>query len=330
MWIKCQFFVFLSHLFRKKPIIAHRAGNGIQHQQVLLNRMNSPVPEKRYDLHCHSTASDGELTPTELVAYAAGCGIDVLALTDHDDLSGLAEAARVARQHSIEFVTGVEISTTWNKQLVHIVGLNFDPGNSSLRAGLEKLRQERESRGEKIAARLAKRGIPDALAGARRFANGQILSRTHFARYLVEAGYSKNANDAFKRHLGDGKPANVAGQWAALEEAVAWITAAGGVAVIAHPARYRLSATKLRRLIEEFKCCGGQGIEVVSGTQDNNDTRNMAEYARRYDLYASVGSDYHGPSQTWSGMGKQPPLPSQCVPVWRLWESPAIGSAATA
>ena len=287
--------------------------------------MSTQHLEKQYDLHCHSTASDGELTPTELVEYASRCGINVLALTDHDDTSGLQEASQIAANHNIEFISGVEISTTWNGRLIHIVGLNFDACNLTLQQGLQNLRDQREERGEKIAQKLDKRGIKDALLGAKQFSNGQILSRTHFARYLVEAGYSKNLNDAFKKHLGDGKPAYVASEWAALEDTVTWIKAAGGVAVIAHPARYKLSATKLRLLISDFKACGGEGFEVVSGSQDNNEMRNMAEYARRYELYASVGSDYHGPSQAWLGMGKQPPLPKDCVPIWDLWEASNTG-----
>ncbi len=282
-------------------------------------------PSKKYDLHSHSTASDGELTPTALVAYAIGCGVDVLALTDHDDTSGFQEACQAAQKGGIELIAGVEISATWKgKHLVHIVGLNIDPLDGALQRGLSGLRLQREERGVRMAERLEKRGISDALAGARQFSKGNILSRTHFARYLVEAGYVKNINDAFKRHLGDGKPAYVASEWADLETVVGWITAAGGVAVIAHPARYKLSATKLRLLIEEFKSCGGVGIEVVSGSQDKKEVRSMAEYARRYELYASIGSDYHGPSQTWSGMGKQLPLPDGCVPIWHLWEKPSI------
>ncbi|HGX93252.1 MAG TPA: PHP domain-containing protein [Candidatus Tenderia sp.] len=286
-----------------------------------MSAKNYPNPDKKYDLHSHSTASDGELTPTELVEYALECGVDVLALTDHDDTSGFQEAARAAQKGDIELIAGVEISTTWNKRLVHIVGLNIDPSAPALQAGLENLRGQRMERGARMAERLEKRGIPDALAGARQFSNGNILSRTHFARYLVEAGYVKNVNDAFKRHLGDGKPAYVASDWAELDEVVGWINAAGGVAVIAHPARYKLSATRLRLLIEDFKACGGVGLEVVSGSQDKKDTRNMAEYARRYGLHASVGSDYHGPAQSWSGMGKQPPLPEGCIPIWQLWEN---------
>ncbi len=285
-----------------------------------MSTQNYPVSQKQYDLHSHSTASDGELTPAELVAHAARCGVDVLALTDHDDTSGFQEAAQAARTEGIELIAGVEISTTWGKHLVHIVGLNIDPDNATLQAGLKNLRLQREERGARMAQRLEKRGVGGALAGARRFANGNILSRTHFARYLVEAGHAKNINDAFKRHLGDGKPAYVASAWAELAEVVAWIRGAGGVAVIAHPARYKLSATKLRLLIEDFKACGGAGLEVVSGSQEKKETRNMAEYARRYELYASMGSDYHGPSQSWLGMGKQPPLPDGCVPVWQAWE----------
>ncbi len=282
--------------------------------------MSSQLRTRNYDLHSHSTASDGELAPQALVEHAAANGVEVLALTDHDDTSGLAAARARALELGIGFVAGVEISALWRGRGIHIVGLAFDPGDPALRHGLATLRERRQRRGEEIGRRLEKCGIEGALEGARRYANGEILSRTHFARHLLEQGHVKSLNDAFRRYLGDGKRAHVSCQWATLEEAVGWITGAGGVAVVAHPARYKLTATKLRELLYDFREVGGAAIEVVSGSQDVNQTRALAEHARRFGLLASRGSDYHGPSQPWIGMGRLPPLPEGCDPVWRLWE----------
>jgi len=275
---------------------------------------------KRYDLHCHSIASDGELSPTELVAYAHGCGVEVLALTDHDVTDGYIEAAAEARRLGLEFIAGVEISVTWGKHLLHIVGLNFDVENAPLQAGLAELRQRRSGRAEEMDRRLAKLGIADALEGAQAYVHGQIVSRTHFARFLLERGHVKTMQAAFDRYLGERKKAYVPTEWTTLEQALAWITGAGGHAVIAHPARYKLSATKLRLLCDEFKQMGGAALEVISGRQDANITKNMVDYAQRYQLRASIGSDYHGPSQSWSNMGQMPPLPEACRPIWGLWQ----------
>ena len=274
---------------------------------------------KQYDLHCHSTASDGELSPTALVKYAAESGVDVLALTDHDVTDGLVEATAEAQRRNLTFYSGVEISVSWGKHLVHIVGLNFDVENRQLQNGLASLRELRGGRAEEIARRLEKIGIEGSLQGAKSFANGQILSRTHFARYLLQTGHVKTMQESFDRYLGAGKRAYVPIEWASLKQAVEWITSAGGQAVIAHPGRYKLSATKLRRLIEDFKDAGGVGLEVISGSQDINMTKNLADYVGRYELFASIGSDYHGPSQVWRKMGCMPMLPKGCEPIWNLW-----------
>ncbi len=274
---------------------------------------------RQYDLHCHSTASDGELTPVELVKHAVECGVDVLALTDHDVTDGLSAAAEEARRHDLEFISGVEISANWNGNLIHIVGLNFDVENSQLQDGLAGLREQRTERAAEMARLLTKAGMPGSLEGAQSFSSGQILSRTHFAQFLLQAGHIKTMQEAFDRYIGAGKPAYVAAEWTSLKQAVDWITAAGGQAVIAHPGRYKLSATKLRQLIEAFKAAGGKGLEVISGKQDINMTRNLADYIIRYQLFASVGSDYHGPSQVWRNMGKMPTIPKGCQPIWNLW-----------
>ncbi len=277
---------------------------------------------KKYDLHCHSTASDGELSPEELMQYAAAKGVQAIALTDHDVTDGLKPAAQAAAKLGLELISGVEISVSWGKHLIHVVGLNFDMDNAVLQQGLAGLRQQRDLRAEKMAQRLQKRaGIENVLEGVRRYSKGQILSRTHFAQFLYREGHVKSLQNAFDRYLGDGKPVYIKSEWRPLEDAVGWITGAGGVAVIAHPARYKLSATKLRALVEDFKAAGGIGIEVVSGSQNKNDSRNIAEYAKRYELMASVGSDYHGPSQSWLKMEAIPTLPADCVPIWQSWDA---------
>ena len=273
-----------------------------------------------FDLHSHSIASDGTLSPTELVQRAHAQGVDVLALTDHDGTGGLEEAGLVARELGLQFVAGVEISVSWNGVTFHIVGLNIDPSHTGLQAGLSKLRSFREERAEEISLRLAKHGIEGALEGAKAFASGQILGRTHFARFLVEQGHAKDMRKVFKKFLVHNRPGYVSGEWATLEDALSWIHDSGGQAVIAHPARYRLSATRLRQFMQEFKDAGGDGLEVVSGSHSAGDVQGMAQYAKRFELLASCGSDYHGPEQPWIELGKLPALPEGCTPIWQNWD----------
>lgn len=273
-----------------------------------------------YDLHTHSTASDGTLSATELVRRAHTRGVDVLALTDHDVTAGLDEAYTAAGELGLLLVPGVEISVTWNHQTVHIVGLNIDPANEALQKGLAGLRAVRDARAEEIGKSLERHGIAGAYAGAGAYARGPILSRTHFARFLLEQGYARDMQQVFKHFLSHGKPGDVPVAWATLQEAVAWIRASGGQAVIAHPARYRLSLPRLRLLLEEFKHCGGTGIEVLSGSQGHDDCLAMTSYARQFGFFASCGSDYHGPENPWVDLGGLPDLPSGCVPVWKQWQ----------
>ena len=272
-----------------------------------------------YDLHTHSTASDGTLTPAELVARAAAAGVTVLALTDHDTTAGIAEATAAALEHGIRLIAGVEISATWGERTVHIVGLGVAVDAPELATGLAELRTFRAWRAEEIGRRLAKHGIDDAYEGARRFSNGSLIGRTHFARFLVQCGLAADTNDVFKRFLTHGKPGHVAGQWASLEAAVSWIRAAGGQAVIAHPGRYRLTHTRLLRFIREFRGVGGAALEVVTSTHSRDDILNFARLAREQQLLASVGSDFHAPEHAWLQLGRLPPLPTSCVPVWRDW-----------
>lgn len=275
-----------------------------------------------YDLHSHSTVSDGGLSPEGLVRRASEKGIDVLALTDHDVTDGLPAAAEAAQQAGLHLIPGVEVSVTWNKQTVHILGLNIDAGSDSLQQGLRRLREFRQWRAGEIARQLAKAGIEGALEGARKYASGALISRTHFAHFLVEQGYAKDARQVFKKYLIRNKPGHVSGEWATLEEAVSWINTAGGQAVIAHPARYKLTSSKFRKLVEEFKHHGGEGIEVVSSSHSDADCQAMARYAEHYELLASRGSDYHGPEHPWVELGRIPALPDNCSPIWGNWSLP--------
>lgn len=275
---------------------------------------------RRYDLHTHSFHSDGTLSPAALVARAHANGVDVLALTDHDVTDGLAEARVTAERLGLSLVPGVEISVTWQSQTIHVVGLDVNPDDPALQLGLARLREFRNWRAEEIGRRLQKKRIEGAYEGAARRVHGAIISRTHFAHFLVEQGYVRSPQQAFKQFLLRGKPGYVPGEWAPLAEAVGWIRGAGGIAVIAHPARYKLSAVKLRRLFDEFKECGGAAIEVISGSHLPEMNRHFAGVAVEQGFLASIGSDYHGPEKPWVDLGRLPPLPESCVPVWRDWE----------
>jgi 3',5'-nucleoside bisphosphate phosphatase len=278
------------------------------------------------DLHTHSTASDGTLSPTELVRRAGAAAVDVLALTDHDSVAGVAEATSAADAVGLSLIPGVEVSVTWEASTVHIVGLGVDTGNAALQAGLAGLQRFRAWRAEEIGRRLARVGIPSAYERAHALSNGKLISRTHFARFLVESGRCRNLQAVFRNYLVSGKPGYVSGEWAALNDAIAWIRGAGGQAVIAHPARYKMSRSKLRRLVGAFKDAGGDAIEVVSGSHDRSDYPAMARLARDFALLASAGSDYHGPENPWISLGRVPRLPPDCQPVWHDW--PLIRGAA--
>lgn len=272
----------------------------------------------KVDLHCHSTISDGLLPPAELVCRAAANGVEVLCLTDHDELSGLAEAARAAQQTGVRLLSGVEISVTWRDTTIHIVGVGIDPGDAQLAAGLADVRSGRQARAVRMAQALDAIGIHGALEGAARYArNPALIGRTHFARFLVEQGVSADVRSVFERYLAYGKPGYVPHQWASLERAVQWIVAAGGVAVIAHPGRYRLSTRGRRRFFEDFRDLGGRGIEVMSGAHNANQCREYARVARHYGFAASCASDFHGPGESETDLGGVQPLPEDLRPVWK-------------
>ena len=272
------------------------------------------------DLHSHSTYSDGTLTPTELVARAHERGVKTYALTDHDELSGLAEARAQAEACGMTFVDGVEISVSWQTETLHIVGLNIDPQHAEIDDGLRAARAGRGARAERIAADLERVGIDGALEGAKRYArNPNLLSRAHFARDMVARGIVKDTNAAFKRYLTAGKPGYVEHQWATLAEAVRWIRTAGGVAVIAHPGRYKLINREREALLGEFRDLGGAAVEVVTGSHTTEQYAVWARYAQRYGLQASVGSDFHGPGESYLDLGKLPDLPYGLTPVWEAF-----------
>lgn len=274
----------------------------------------------RCDLHSHSTTSDGTLSPTELVLRAHEKEVEVFALTDHDATEGLHEAATVADKLGLKFVPGIELSVTWSHQTIHIVGLGINPDDEILNNGLKALREFRARRGEEIAQKLEQKGLENPLEGAKKYANGEILSRTHFARYLVEQGKAKDIRQVFKRYLVQGKPGYVAGKWASLEEALSWIHGAGGVAVIAHPARYKISATRLRQLIVEFKELGGIGFEAISGSHSPDEESRMALLANQFELYISKGSDFHSPDNVFRELGYLPDIPEGSRPIWHSEE----------
>jgi len=272
-----------------------------------------------FDFHCHSVVSDGLLPPAELARRAAGNGVDFWALTDHDDLGGLAEASTAAREAGMTFVNGVEISIEWRELPIHIVGLGFDASHPALCDGLHCLRLGRVERARRMSDSLAAIGIPGVFEGAMGYAgNPSLISRAHFARYLVEIGIAKDVQSVFQYYLTPGKPGYVDHRWATLEEAVGWIHAAGGVAVVAHPARYRISNGDLRRFLGEFKDVGGDGIEVVCGSHTTEHVLHFARLARHFEFHASRGSDFHGPEESYVDLGRLPGLPEDLKPVWRL------------
>jgi predicted metal-dependent phosphoesterase TrpH len=272
------------------------------------------------DLHSHSTASDGLLKPEELVARAVANGVEMLALTDHDGVSGLAEARARAESEGVRFIDGVEISVTWEGSTVHIVGLQIDPLDPVLRSGLESIREGRAKRAEKMGESLAAAGIPGSFAGAKVYAeNPDLISRSHFARHLVKTGQAADVKSVFQRYLVKGKPGFVQHEWASLGDAVNWIRASGGIAVVAHPGRYRFSKPELHAFLAQFRDSGGEGIEVVTGSHSPEQYVEFARISREFGLRASRGSDYHGKGESKADLGALPQLPDDLKPVWHDW-----------
>ncbi|MFC5498225.1 3',5'-nucleoside bisphosphate phosphatase [Caenimonas terrae] len=271
------------------------------------------------DLHCHSVVSDGTLTPEELAARAAANGVELWALTDHDETGGQQRARAAAHANGMKYLTGTEISVTFASQTVHIVGLGFDAEDPRMLQGLVATRGGRGARAMEMSDELAKVGIVNAYEGALRYVgNPELISRTHFARYLVECGACKDTNEVFRRFLTEGKPGFVPHRWASLRDAVQWISAAGGVAVIAHPARYKFSANEEYALFSEFKAHGGRGVEVITGSHTAAEYVKYGETAREFGLAASRGSDFHSPGESHTDLGRLPYLPGALTPVWEL------------
>lgn len=274
---------------------------------------------RKPDLHCHSRQSDGVLTPAELAGRAHTRGVDLWALTDHDEVSGVAQAREAARAHGMAFLPGVEISVTWANKTVHVVGLGFDEAHPVLCQGLANLRHQRDERAFEIAARLAAVGFEGTYEGAlKHVQNPALVSRTHFARHLFEAGYVSSMQAAFDQYLGERGVAYVPTVWASLENAVQWIVSAGGVAVIAHPGRYSYSALQFDALFNEFRDLGGQAIEVNTGSHRPDENVQYAQVARDYGFLASCGSDFHGPTESRHDLGSMPALPTDLTPVWQV------------
>lgn len=269
------------------------------------------------DLHCHSVVSDGTLSPEELALRAHQNGVHLWSLTDHDVLGGQARAQDAALNLGMEYVSGVEISISWMGQTVHIVGLGFDPSNVILQDGLRATRDGREERARQMAAQLAQIGIENSYEGALKFAgNPELIARTHFARYLVEQQVCRDMDEVFRKYLVAGKPGYVSHRWASLDQAVDWITGAGGEAVIAHPGRYRLNAMQMDELYARFKDLGGAGIEVVTGSHSPDQYQTYAKVAKRYGFLASRGSDFHDPQESDIDLGRLPHLPEHLTPIW--------------
>ncbi len=271
------------------------------------------------DLHCHSVVSDGTLTPEALAERAKTNGVELWALTDHDEISGQHRAAAAARAQGMAYLTGTEISVTFAGETVHIVGLGFDADDAALKQGLHNTRGGREQRAMEMSDSLAKAGIHGAFEGALKFVgNPELISRTHFARHLVESGVCKETSEVFRKYLTEGKPGYVPHRWATLKDAVTWITEAHGIAVIAHPGRYNFSANAEYALFTEFKAHGGRGVEVVTGSHTKQEFLKYAETAKEFGLAASRGSDFHSPDESHTDLGALPFLQADLTPVWEL------------
>ena len=274
----------------------------------------------KVDLHCHSSVSDGVLAPAAVAAYAHKSGVDMWALTDHDEIGGIKAARQAAGELGMRFVAGVEISVTWANETVHVVGLQIDEDNGALIRGLAATRNGRQARAREMAAQLANAGIPGAYEGALRYVgNPDLMSRTHFARYLVEIGACASTPEVFRKYLTEGKPGYVPHRWATLGEAVGWIRGAGGIPVIAHPGRYPFSDTAEGVLFDEFRQLGGKAIEVVTGSHTPDQYGEYAEKARRYGFLASRGTDFHAPGESRVEFAELPPLPGNLTPIWHDW-----------
>jgi predicted metal-dependent phosphoesterase TrpH len=284
------------------------------------------LPSQRFDLHNHSTASDGALEPAAVLELARAAGLDGFALTDHDTLAGFDAVRGTQLAQAVGLVSGIEFSTQWSGLGVHVVGLDFDPDHPAVREAVQGQQRVRGDRGRIIAERLRKQGLPDCYEGALKYSAGGAgqLGRPHFAQYLVEIGRVQTVQAAFDRWLGNGKPADVKQAWPELAQAVGWIKQAGGIAVLAHPLKYKLTRTKLRRLVTHFREVGGEAIEVAVAGQQPLETAQIARLAEEFGLLASLGTDFHEPGLTWCQIGRLPRLPEICTGVWTRFRPRAV------
>jgi len=286
------------------------------------NEEKEKIDKVVYDLHSHTLYSDGTLSPADLVARAKAQGVDYLALTDHDETRGLQEAQNKADEVKLNLIHGVEISVSWdNNQTIHIVGLNIDKNNSVLQKGLAEIRQERIRRAKKIAMKMENSGIENVWELIVEESGFEALTRTHFARFLLNRGHVKDMQQAFKKWLGRKGRAYVSGHWAAMKDGVDWIVQSGGQAVIAHPVRYGMTNRKLEKLVLDFKDAGGVGLEVVGNCYSQQERAAMASLARRFELLASVGSDFHSPGNPYIELGRNLDLADHIQPIWHDWQN---------
>ena len=272
----------------------------------------------KYDLHCHTNCSDGQLTPKQLVDRAIEMGVNALAITDHDTIAAF-QYINIKENSSIKIIPGIEFSSSWEKINVHIIGLNFKLDSTSLETGIKFQQAARSQRAAMIASRLDNLGFKGSLAGAANIAKNGNIGRPHFAQYLLDIGAVKDIDQAFKKYLGSGKPGDVKNFWADLPQIVSWIKEAGGIAVLAHPKKYKLTRNKLKRLLDDFIEAGGEGMEVISGNQSPDITKDLENLCIEKKLLASCGSDFHRPGQAWAELGHIPTLPLSCIPIWKHW-----------
>lgn len=271
----------------------------------------------KIDFHCHTTASDGALAPADLIARAAARQIDQLAITDHDTLGAYANLPDTLGTMTI--IRGLELSCQWQKRGIHIVGLNVDPHSAAMAEAVACQEHARQQRAQIIGEKLAKYGVENPLQGALALSDGGAIGRPHFARHMVATGFCADVGTAFKKFLGSGKPCDIKVCWPELEQVIDWIRGAGGVAVLAHPGKYKMTRTKLVNFLEDFTRLGGEAMEVVSGRQIPSDTRDYAKLCQQFGLLASWGSDFHSPAQTWLDLGDYSSPPEHLTPVWQRW-----------
>ena len=272
-----------------------------------------------YDLHTHTTASDGQLSPEELVIQAKACGIDVLAVTDHDTTSGIAQAVDEAHRQNIKLLPGIELSVSWMDKDFHIVGLDIDPDDKALKRSMQNTKGLREERAIEIGKRLVKSGVSNAYHEAREIAGDHTITRSHFARVLIKQGFAKDTREVFKKYLIHNKPGFVKTKWVEMVDVIELIKGSGGTAILAHPMRYNITASWLRRFLVAFKKSGGNGIEVVTGSSNADEIRTAASYAERFKLTGSAGSDFHGFDDSWITLGQLATIPKSITPVWEHW-----------